>query len=471
MNRCLIYVHYDREGIIRKSTIQILKEFRNIVDYIYFVSNNELCDTNQITTLTDQIVLRKNQGYDAGAYRDILLNDDFDNCEQLIFCNNTFWGPFVSLDTLFYEMDGRKTDYWGLAYSGKNLVHHIQSYFMVFNKKVIPEVKKYFTNYISSLEQNYREVCRTFEIGLNDYLLKKGFCYGAYSDGIAFDSYTDPYGSIKYDKLPILKKKFFEIKNYNALQAKRTLDYIKQRYHYDISIIIQEIYDLYKIEANPEPGLIGVKPEINQNNKMKKWNDLSKFVQQNEEICVFGTGNVLKQVLDHFFSGNDSSKLVSIVGLGKIENIEKREAEQWYYIYKDYAIIVCVEEEDVDKATTFFKKYAKAFFIWKDQSEYENNTIKISDSIITAYGKLAYYRSPLAVIDEEGQYCGLITEKELMNKYSFSEETPAMVVADITVPVFTDNEEAEQYVAKNGQIVPVVDKKGKYIKLIGIRPE
>ena len=210
MNKCLIYMYYDRDGLVRKSTLQLLDEFHKIVDYIYFVSNNELHNKNQIIASVDDLIIRKNEGYDAGAYRDVLLNNNVDRWDQIIFCNNTFWGPFVALDSLFQKMDETNADYWGLSYSGKNLIHHVQSYFMVFNKKVIPELKKYFVEYISPGKQSYREICTTFELGLNDYLLKKGFKYRAYSDNIAYDPYSDPYGSVKYDDLPILKKKIFE---------------------------------------------------------------------------------------------------------------------------------------------------------------------------------------------------------------------------------------------------------------------
>ena len=73
---------------------------------------------------------------------------------------------------------------------------------------------------------------------------------------------------------------------------------------------------------------------------------------------------------------------------------------------------------------------------------------------------------PLVIVDEDGKYCGMITEKEVKEVYTFSEETSAMAIANITIPTFVDVEEAKMYAAKNSIVVPLVDKKGKYIKLI-----
>ena len=466
MNKCLIYMYYDREGLVRKSTLQLLDEFHKIVDYIYFVSNNELHNKNQIIASVDDLIIRKNEGYDAGAYRDVLLNNNVDRWDQIIFCNNTFWGPFVALDSLFQKMDETNADYWGLSYSGKNLVHHIQSYFMVFNKKVIPELKKYFVEYISSGKQSYREICRTFEMGLNDYLLKKGFKYRAYSDNIAYDPYSDPYGSVKYDDLPILKKKIFDENFYNQLQVESVLPLIEEKYNYNVSTILEEAFELYGRKIDFRTEVLRVKPEINQNAKMKNWNEVSKFIECNKDIAVFGTGRMLEHVLGIFFSGNSRDKLVGIVGLGEIKDIGVEEAEYWKYIFKDCAIIVCVNEKDAEAAYDFFENYSNVFFVWKQFGVYKNNIVKLSDSIITAYGKFFYYKMPLVIVDEDGKYCGMITEKEVKEVYTFSEETSAMAIANITIPTFVDVEEAKMYAAKNSIVVPLVDKKGKYIKLI-----
>ena len=113
-----------------------------------------------------------------------------------------------------------------------------------------------------------------------------------------------------------------------------------------------------------------------------------------------------------------------------------------------------------------FLNYSNVFFVWKQFGVYKNNIVKLSDSIITAYGKFFYYKMPLVIVDEDGKYCGMITEKEVKEVYTFSEETSAMAIANITIPTFVDVEEAKMYAAKNSIVVPLVDKKGKYIKLI-----
>lgn len=473
--RCLIYAYYDINGIVHNSTVKILAEFRRCVDYIFFVSNCKIANFLIIKPYTDKIIERENKGYDAGAYGEVLNSSFFQKSlsqiDQVILCNSSFWGPFIPLKSLFSKMEERKSDFWGLAYSGKGFAHHLQSYFIVFEEQIIKSglLNQYFRDYILEKANDYNEVCRNFEIGLSDFLLSKGFACDAYVKGIRFDPYANPYGSVKYDGLPIIKKKVFAREFFDEDQAQAVLALVKEKYGVDIHEIREEAEKLYMTKFSREcvKKNILINAEINQNIMLKSWEEIKSYINSKNNICILGCGHIMHQVVNHFFSSADSDKLERIIAIGKINELTKSELQEQLQDYMDCPVLICVDGDEVE-ASFDSLNLKDSFNVWKDRDEYIDNTVSVTDNIVFAMGKYFYYHEPLAIIDDDGYYCGMLTKDEMEKQYTLAEDTSVLAIANISVEGFTDICRAREFASENRSVAPLVDHEGKFIKFLGI---
>ncbi len=131
-NRICSFCHFDAGSKIADYVVHYLKELKAAGCDNYFVSNNEHIEDSELAKIRPyvaEIVLRKNEGYDFAAYftgYDLAQDKGY---TELVFANDSAYGPFFPLKPVFEKM--APADMWGIsdAYAGK---YHIQSYFWVF---------------------------------------------------------------------------------------------------------------------------------------------------------------------------------------------------------------------------------------------------------------------------------------------------------------------------------------------------
>lgn len=182
-NILIIFSHYDKDNIIDDYVVHYLKELKKLKCDILFVSTSEnmiKSETNKISSLCFQVIIKQNIGYDFGSWRtgiEIMFNK-LDQYGQLILCNDSVYTPLFDLNDMFKQMEG-KFDFWGITDNYQNK-HHIQSYFMVFSKKIFQE--KYFSDFWKNIKVfKYKEsIIRNYEIGLTKLIRNKRHSYGAY---------------------------------------------------------------------------------------------------------------------------------------------------------------------------------------------------------------------------------------------------------------------------------------------------
>lgn len=112
-----IFAFYSKDAKIHNYTIYYLKELKKVVDAIVFVADNELAPT-EIVKLEGIVIhsLCKRHGcYDFGSYKrgflwaeeNALLND----AEELIFCNDSCYGPVYPFQEVFDVMQDCEEDF------------------------------------------------------------------------------------------------------------------------------------------------------------------------------------------------------------------------------------------------------------------------------------------------------------------------------------------------------------------------
>lgn len=269
-NRLGIFAFYEKNGIVEDYVVYLLKELRGSVNRLIFVYNGVLSDggRQRIEGLVDEIRERENRGYDAGAFREVLLDfiererlNDFD---EVVLCNDTFFGPFVPFKNIFTKMNGRGLDFWGLSaqpesvdfwIGSDNIVSaFIQSFFMVIGKRMLED--KRFASFWRNLkvkEWNLTQVVKNYEQRFTTYFEGLGYRWGTYTDNSFFEGepiqndFTPylmmPYELIKYGNCPFLKKKCITGKDIaqgmepdNGGFAK-ALAYVEKNTDYDTNII------------------------------------------------------------------------------------------------------------------------------------------------------------------------------------------------------------------------------------------
>lgn len=482
MKRIAIYNYYNENGFVLDSTFELLRQLKDVSDEIIIVVNGHLNRPEVFNEFTDNVLMRENCGYDAAAYAEVFSNEKYkylmNCCDELIFCNCSFWGPFVPLKDIFSHMESKKCDFWGMSSSNRNLVNHLQSYFVVYRSFIMKEkeVQTYFANYIKTSEMTYEEVCNIFENGLCSYLLGRGYRYSSYVQNLRCDNYTNPYGCLYIDKLPIIKKKALSNDYFDEDQIAASLQFVEQNYNYDVSKIVAEAQILYGRDVQE---LLYRKPQLklrtqnNQNALLISDVEVKNFIERNEKIYILGTGNDALHVFNTFFFLYKNPKFAGfIVEEDTPANIDMKDTLRLAEIERGAAILVCVDYSKVDELNERLKEYSNVLNIWKSEKERYDLTVNFKETIITAYGKYYYYnQTTLYVVDDDRRCMGIIGKDEIEKYYSFSEDTSVLAIynPDFKYLLITEDYEKlsailfEQYSISS---LPLLDEERKIVSII-----
>ncbi len=183
-NKLCFFSHYDKDGIIDPYVIHYLEKLLSLGCDIIFVSAAEAIAKNELENMKNicaQVILKENIGYDFGSWKTALTSSEqlLGNYEKLILCNDSVYGPFHDLQNIFLQMQERELDVWGITES-RDMGYHLQSYFLVFDKKVFQDFK--FLHFWESytIYKYKRNVIEYYEVGLSRYMLKNAYKLAAY---------------------------------------------------------------------------------------------------------------------------------------------------------------------------------------------------------------------------------------------------------------------------------------------------
>ena len=306
-----LFCYFSEKGTIDRNTKTLIQDLKKNIRYLAVIVNGGLCEKDFFSEQADILIERENTGYDAGAYKIALEREEVKNAlrqaDSLIFCNSSFYGPFVSFESIFDVMDKKNADFWGIANKesekGAGIVSQIQSYFLCFNKRILDndEISYFFINYVFPQELTYQDVCMVFENGLFLYLTQKGYSYDAWSRCVQSDIYSNPYGTLAIDNIIVLKKKIFSDNFYVDYRAKKSLEYIKEKYRYDISGIIKDVNERYgrNLSEDSIDQYDRIVPLMDNN--MIERNVMQKYIMESGSVYIYGFGNVAKSIYSMMF--------------------------------------------------------------------------------------------------------------------------------------------------------------------------
>jgi len=237
--RYAIFAGYNRDGRIAPYVITYLENLSEISDGIIYITDSKLFKEEYQKLSHLPIIYQKHNRhneYDWGSYKRgyLYLKETglLKNTRQLIFANDSCIAPLTSFKPMFKKMSKQKADFWSNT-QGRPLYPHLQSYFLVFNRKAFSS--EIFDKLLTSVTHQRRrqDYINKYEILLSTRLKNSGYIAKSF---IPVDErtniYTNPISYItKYDnqfiKLKSLNPR--EIRLENNSSPKDLLNLIKQK--------------------------------------------------------------------------------------------------------------------------------------------------------------------------------------------------------------------------------------------------
>ena len=277
VKRLGIFYTYDIEGVVDDYIIFLLQDIKKILTHLTIVCNEKLKPESQrrLEEITDDLIIKSNIESNMEAWRQILLQKDLSEYDELVLFDDSFYGPFHSFAKVFDEMDQREinSDFWGITICGqiedidKNfedgyIPEHLQSYFLVIRKKMLQSQK--FIDYWKKITvaKNSDATIKQHEATFTKHFSDIGYKYAAYCDTRKLEEIYDiniDHTLFNSEKLltefkcPILTKKVFMasriqnlLENYSD-EARRSFNYLQNYTNYDINLIWQNLLRIQNI--------------------------------------------------------------------------------------------------------------------------------------------------------------------------------------------------------------------------------
>ena len=300
--RLTIFCFYNSTGTVHSYVLKLLSDLRTVSDRILFVANGQLSEEGRalVSSYTEEIHVRENLGLDYGAYRYALkdiLGESVYAYDELILCNDTFFGFFEPLDGIFDHMSSKDLDLWGMNLVDRNILGHIQSFFLdikLRNKEFIEDA------FSEEIRTNDYFICEPYIEPRLLYLAKiRGLSYGAYANSNFSDIYSNPMSCLEKYRLPILKKKSLDPTMCDAKELENALEWIDKNTDYPIGYIRECRAELYP-EDNKKTSVDG---------KVMSFGDTpeSTFLEWAEEgdFYIYGAGLLGKGLYYTYFKDNE----------------------------------------------------------------------------------------------------------------------------------------------------------------------
>lgn len=330
MRRLCIFAFYHSKGCVKPYVEHLLGELAECSSHLIFVGNSKLDEESRKLVLryTPDIYIRNNIGYDYGAYKDVIcnyLNGDLSQYDEVMFCNNSFYGFFCPLKEIISNMKERSSsDFWGLCYTEYNFANHIPAMFMFYGKRVIKNnLLQIFMNlYGDEFYSNKNVIIAEYEIGLFDFLVRiNNMKYDCYSNLHNLNIYNSASECVVKYGFPILKRRIGEKECFIKNDVIKILNYIKKYTNYDIKMIVDDMMDEYGVHIDIDDigGIVYNKKNEKSNVPILpakySYYDIKKIIED-KKFYIMGAG-IMGVITWQLFARNNKKFLGFVVSDGQ----------------------------------------------------------------------------------------------------------------------------------------------------------
>jgi lipopolysaccharide biosynthesis protein len=175
--RVAVFVHYDRHQRVQDYVLYYLDQLIRAGFAIIFITNSSALDPSSVLNVQMRCALllkRRNVGHDFGAYKDGLsILGDLTSFEELLFANDSVYGPFCDLRVLLQRCDDSAA-IWGITDSWQRRFH-LQSYFLLVKKTAFAD--RLFLDFWRRVRylNSRRFIINWYEVGFTQEMLRAQF--------------------------------------------------------------------------------------------------------------------------------------------------------------------------------------------------------------------------------------------------------------------------------------------------------
>jgi len=172
-----LFAYHDPSATLAPHTRHLLSQIAGCGFELHVaVSGLDPNDTARMTALENSftsgpipiranLYARKNSGLDFGAWQDLLNNHCDAGASEILFANDSVFGPMTPLRPIMENMRATRSPIWGMVRS-EAITAHLQSWFLVMTRDVLdhPAIRRVFQQPFNSMSKP--EIVLHGELGL-----------------------------------------------------------------------------------------------------------------------------------------------------------------------------------------------------------------------------------------------------------------------------------------------------------------
>jgi lipopolysaccharide biosynthesis protein len=185
---CFFSSYFPGEKVPEYIKFYLNELVRHFSEVVYITTEKVITDSDAgfLKEKNIRLMLVRNEGYDFGMWHKGLNSIDTSIYDRIGLVNDSCI-LFNKLDDFFAWVNNGAYDYCGFTENNAPR-YHLQSYFLVVNKRAIAMLKEYLDK--NGPKPTLKEVIITYELGLSDYMLKAAMNVAAYYKAI--NRFGDP---------------------------------------------------------------------------------------------------------------------------------------------------------------------------------------------------------------------------------------------------------------------------------------
>jgi len=206
---CFFASYFKGNKIPYYITVYLTELKKHFSEVVLLTSQNNLSIESIAFLKAENIRLQieENEGFDFGLWYKAFQKNEIDTYDQIALVNDSCI-LFKPLNEFMNWSRSNNADLQGITLSNA-IALHIQSYFLMINKRAIPFVKEYFEKH--KLLKNISDVIAVYEVGLSSFLISKDLRIDAFMDNNGYNGEFSPYYyCVDYHiskGIPVIKKK------------------------------------------------------------------------------------------------------------------------------------------------------------------------------------------------------------------------------------------------------------------------
>lgn len=265
LRRLAIFAYFDAQGQVDDYVPYLLRAVRAFCEKQVIVVNGTLTEEGRaaLRACCDELIQRPNEGFDITAYKEGFLRENAVAYDEVLFYNQTIFGPVCPLDEMFSRMEQADVDFWGLTrHKGAKAASwddtipippHIQSFFFAVRGKMLHSEE--FLRYWQELPaiNSYWDAVEKHEIRFTKHFAALGYRWDVAVHTEDLEALNDyplmgmPVELLKERGCPFFKRKNFMTQRHiyttcpQGAATKALYDYLRKETDYPTALVMQNL--------------------------------------------------------------------------------------------------------------------------------------------------------------------------------------------------------------------------------------